>query len=113
MNWKRKASEVLPVGASTGNPTLDAWVDKLNALTTPEIYDMMVEHEVQGVPGIDTECPLANFLRCQGVDGVTVGRFTIADGTQRRSRRVRLDDGPCMFIRRFDYGMFPDLERRS
>ena len=66
----------------------------------------------------DSRCPLANFLRADGVDGVNVTRLDIEDATANYfrdpvawSRRWMMPTPPAAsaFVTRFDHGHFPDL----
>lgn len=75
------------------------------------IADALRAKGITGVRDEGDRCPLANYLRGRGFDGLTVTRSEIVDsGGEFPWRRVMYMPGPAStFVKWFDHGVYLDL----
>lgn len=96
---------------------LTTWIDKLNVLSTTEIRDFLVRENALGATDDAESCPLANFLRAQGVERPNVVPCNTVDFTTCADSDVRSfaehSESLSTFIRAFDQGEFPELVARD
>lgn len=93
---------------------LTTWIDKLNVLSTTEIRDFLVRENALGVTEDADSCPLANFLRAQGVEHPSVASCNTVDFADSDVRSfAEHSESLSTFIRAFDQGEFPELVARD
>jgi hypothetical protein len=93
---------------------LKPWIDKLNGMSTQDIYDLMVAEEIQGFCGDPERCVLAEFLRRHGVNLVTVSTdntIDFAPGFIDDPAEADHDESLIKFIINFDENRYPALTR--
>lgn len=92
-------------------------MDKIQILlnSLPDNADDIASYfKLQGIAGAksrDTKCPLANYLRANGI-AASVGSCTIAplDTHYLLHTWVSLPTACADFVNNFDAGLYPDLE---
>lgn len=85
---------------------LEAWVNKLGAMTTTEIRELMQAEGVTGLMGNPYACPLAGFLAVKVNDQVIVA-CNINNGDETES--FITPRSMMAFIENFDKGNYPEL----
>lgn len=83
-------------------------LDELGEYSSDEIAEVMLMNGARGMRKAVMQCPLARYLRKQGVEKpiVKVGAVWLTDGVIIYDIPVSVDD----FIVKFDMGTYPYLE---
>jgi hypothetical protein len=79
--------------------------------TRPQVYAKLKELGIKGKKGSSCSCPIARYLTHKGyrVLGVSSGYISIVS----IPHDYVVPHGVGCFIKKFDLGMYPDLEDRS
>lgn len=90
---------------------LEAWIDKLNHMSTEDIRKLLVAEGIQGKQQEASNCPLARFLKSKGAGDIAVTHAGVfyMDVDVTGPQHV-WSESVSNFVIRFDGGEFPQLE---
>lgn len=84
---------------------LEAWSDKLNAMTTEEIRELMVVEKVKGKRDSTSRCVLSEFLTIKVGERVTVDGIRFETDSEQHDNMQSVYE----FVEYFDDGCYPEL----
>lgn len=88
---------------------LEAWVNKLGAMTAPEIRELMKVEGIRGKMGSPYSCPLANFLSVKTGNDVIVNTVSVRFHLRDRSEHFGTPESMRDFMAQFDLGLYREL----
>ena len=89
---------------------LQAWIDKLGAMSTEDIRELMQQEGIKGLPCHAMACPIARFLRSKVDQDIRVSNYRIyAHEGIAYTWNTKTPQTVREFVSRFDNTVYPEL----